>query len=194
MPSKHTTNYQLSQWEVSDRVHHEDFNEDNRKIDEAIKAVDLRVDGKADASALSSLQSAVDAKASQSDLDALKTTVSQKAEQSALTSLKTTVSGKGNCQIVSGSYTGNGKYGSSNPNSLSFGKKPWFVLICGPKLAIMARDHASGFIQQNGSNVFFYTSWTATGVSWYTTSSDDGAPRQLNESGKKYYYIAFVEA
>ena len=34
-----TTNYQLNQWDATDRVLREDFNSDNRKIDAAIKAV-----------------------------------------------------------------------------------------------------------------------------------------------------------
>ena len=40
-----TTNYNLCQFEESDRVQRTDFNEDNVKIDAAIKAVDRRVDG-----------------------------------------------------------------------------------------------------------------------------------------------------
>ncbi len=33
---KQTSNYQLNQWEKTDRILMEDFNEDNRKIDEAL--------------------------------------------------------------------------------------------------------------------------------------------------------------
>ena len=36
----YTENYQLNQWDASDYVRREDFNEDNRKIEEAIKALD----------------------------------------------------------------------------------------------------------------------------------------------------------
>ena len=43
MPSNQTPNYALSQWERDDRILMEDFNEDNTKIDAAIKAeVDAR--------------------------------------------------------------------------------------------------------------------------------------------------------
>ena len=38
MPTNHTPNYQLSQWERDDRILMEDFNADNAKIDAAIKA------------------------------------------------------------------------------------------------------------------------------------------------------------
>ena len=44
MPSNHTPNYQLSQWEKSDKVLMEDFNADNAKIDAAIQAVERRAD------------------------------------------------------------------------------------------------------------------------------------------------------
>ena len=38
MPTNHTPNYQLSQWERTDRVLMEDFNADNAKIDAALAA------------------------------------------------------------------------------------------------------------------------------------------------------------
>lgn len=38
MPSNFTANYQLSQWKKTDQVKMDDFNEDNRKIDAALKA------------------------------------------------------------------------------------------------------------------------------------------------------------
>lgn len=54
-----TTNYQLSQWEASDRILMNDFNDDNAKIDAALKTqadaiatLETSVAAKADASAL----------------------------------------------------------------------------------------------------------------------------------------------
>ena len=38
----YTKNYQLSQWEPADRVLRTDFNEDNRKIEEALRACRMR--------------------------------------------------------------------------------------------------------------------------------------------------------
>ena len=38
MASNHTTNYNLNQWEATDKVLRTDFNEDNAKIDAALKA------------------------------------------------------------------------------------------------------------------------------------------------------------
>ena len=55
-----TTNYNLCQFEETDRVRRTDFNEDNAKIDAAVKAVDRRVDGleasKADKTALAAVE------------------------------------------------------------------------------------------------------------------------------------------
>ena len=39
MPSNQTPNYQLNQWERSDKVQMEDFNADNAKIDAALVAL-----------------------------------------------------------------------------------------------------------------------------------------------------------
>ena len=57
-----TTNYQLSQWEASDRILMSDFNADNNKIDAALKT---------QAEAISALGAQLDAKADQDDLTAL---------------------------------------------------------------------------------------------------------------------------
>ena len=55
-----TTNYNLCQFEETDRVRRTDFNEDNAKIDAAVKAVGRRVDGleasKADKTALAAVE------------------------------------------------------------------------------------------------------------------------------------------
>ena len=96
----HTTNYNLCQFEESDRVQRTDFNEDNVKIDAAIKAVDRRV-------------------------DCLNTA---KAEKAALTALQTAVNGKGNCRIETGSYVGDGDKHRTLSISTSFSPKLFFVM------------------------------------------------------------------
>ena len=58
-----------------------------------------------------------------------------KASTSALNALQSTVSSQNsaltlrNCRFVTGSYTGTGKYGPSNANSLTFPQKPAFVCV-----------------------------------------------------------------
>ena len=58
-----TNNYNLCQFEETDRVRRTDFNEDNAKIDGAVKAVDRRVDGleasKADKTALAAVEAKI---------------------------------------------------------------------------------------------------------------------------------------
>lgn len=73
-----TMNYQLNQWEADDSFLRTDFNEDNAKIDAALKAHDTALGQKADSSSVTA------------SLNALNTTVSAK------------------CQVVFGSYTGDG--------------------------------------------------------------------------------------
>ena len=83
-----TANFQLTQWEKTDRIMMEDFNRDNAAIDTALK-------GNADKAA----------------------------------ALQTALASCGNCKIVYGTYTGNGKAGSANPNKLTFGGKPVLVIV-----------------------------------------------------------------
>ena len=73
MPTNHTENYALSQWERSDRILMEDFNADNAKIDAALKA---------GADARTTLAGQVAKKAEKSALDA-----EVSARKSAVTSL-----------------------------------------------------------------------------------------------------------
>lgn len=106
----------------------------------------------------------------------------------------------GRAQVATGSYTGTGTYGASNPNSLTFD----FV----PKLVIVAKDglHPGGYDTQWSSTSFIWTygqtsadkydgdstsyiDFTQTGnkLSWYNKSSANG---QCNTSGAAYHYVA----
>ena len=82
MASNHTTNYNLNQWEGTDKVLRTDFNEDNAKIDAALKtnadaiaaetaARTAAVSSKADAATVAALSQTVSGKADQADVDAL---------------------------------------------------------------------------------------------------------------------------
>ena len=55
MPSNQTPNYQLSQWERSDKIQMEDFNADNAKIDAVLGTLAAQVSTKAEQSALTTL-------------------------------------------------------------------------------------------------------------------------------------------
>ena len=101
-----TANFQLTQWEKTDRIMMEDFNRDNAAIDAALKA---------------------------------------NADEVA--ALQTALAGAGNCSIETQSYTGNGKYGQNNPNSITFSKKPKAVLIFGNRFFWLLTD--SGAVVKN---------------------------------------------
>lgn len=97
-------------------------------------------------------------------------------------------------KIATGSYTGTGTYGSSNPCSLTFS----FV----PKL-VMVQQENSGYFPSfrtfygettiNGYQGYSATQpldgiWNNKTLSWYSARS---AEYQFNYNGRKYNYIAF---
>ena len=110
-------------------------------------------------------------------------------------------------KIEVGSYVGTGKYGSSNPNKLTFGFVPKMVLIgldydltgnwtypfsyeglyiAGlSKMRVFTRAKASGSATM-GDKVPLKTA-SGNVLEWYNTSS---APYQLNDTNLKYVYVA----
>ena len=98
----------------------------------------------------------------------------------------------GNCKIMTGSYVGNGTYGASNPNTLTFQFKPLFVFLNTgspspsntiPRNYILTHPSTPmGFNLNNMGNV----SWSDSSVSWYNAD----ATNQLSESNVTYWYIA----
>ena len=149
-----TANFQLTQWEKTDRIMMEDFNRDNAAIDAALKS---------------------------------------NADKAA--ALQTALASCGNCKIVYGTYTGNGKYGSANPNKLTFSGKPVLVIV-------QAQNNSTNFDFHlrmiRGCNWavgdrdnYSYTNSVAWGenyVSWY----NDKAETQFNLQNSVYSYIALI--
>ena len=127
-----------------------------------------------------------------------------KADKSALNSLQSTVNSQGaalslrNCRFVTGTYTGSGKYGSSNPTALAFPYKPVFLHV-GAKdyflsfTAVRGQEFASYVLAGDYHNV--YLSWSSTGVSWHSSHqvSGQGPIVQLNQAGRQYFYFAVLE-
>ena len=169
MSTNHTTNYQLSQWVKSDQVRMEDFNADNAKIDAAIKAVEQKANslttGKADASAVTALSQTVSAHTS-------------------------SLSKKGNCQVYTTSYMGDGQCGSSHPNRLTFPGRPLLVLIASGSnsqfLALL--PHGYG-VNVGGNSYLTSISWGSYYVSWYNEQS---AASQYNTANYTYHVVAFL--
>ena len=91
-------------------------------------------------------------------------------------------------QVYTGSYTGTGQYGSSNPNTLTFPFEPKILVVgnywqftapygC-PSAPCMGSGNSVGGVNLN---------WSGNSVSWHSTRNNT---QQLNESGKTYNYFA----
>lgn len=119
----------------------------------------------------------------------------------------TTVTGEdfsGAVNIATGSYAGTGKYGQSNPNSLTFEFEPELVLIftgAAPAIFLTSRltkDFSGterGYVILYGSESAFYEFYTRARfnektLAWYYTQSENGSSYQLNNSGEIYPYFA----
>ena len=104
---------------------------------------------------------------------------------------------KDGVKIETGSYTGTGTSGASNPNSLTFAFEPKLVII---QASQGYGDQMLVFIYKTGEELLM--PWQSTSgsftnigkinnnvVSWYLTGNNN-AYYQLNESNTKYYYVA----
>ena len=102
-------------------------------------------------------------------------------------------------RIETGSYVGTGTYGSSNPNSLTFGFEPklWGILgryannnlALTPFLVPYGNTRVYGPYQAGGTaTTTIDVSYSGSSVSWY--ASGFSADEQFNESNSVYYYVA----
>mgnify|MGYP004622760533 CR=1 FL=1 len=96
---------------------------------------------------------------------------------------------KDGVKIATGSYTGTGTYGSSNPNSLTFEFEPKIVIITcassGPIICFLCSQTQENYVY-NGGNLKATASWNGMTVNWYGTSQ----AAQSNVSGYTYNFIA----
>ena len=168
----YTQHYQFNQWEALDKVQRTDFNADNAKIDAALRALDT---GKAEKSALNTLSQTV-------------------AGHTAA------LAGKGNCQIATGTYTGDGTIGAENKITLTFPFAPKLVIVQnsdGAQADVTNTGDASNtmMVLVRPLRVYrafqgFYTAriiWEGNTVSWY---SDGNHYAHMNTQGKVYTYVA----
>lgn len=123
----------------------------------------------------------------------------------ALNAIKTLINGANanadtKAKVATGSYTGTGTYGASNPNSLTFDFEPKVVVITPPVnkssvagysfIAICGQTRAVCIVGDSGLNVNYYgeqLTWNEKTFSWYNKSN---AQYQCNESGFVYPYLA----
>lgn len=111
-----------------------------------------------------------------------------------VSSLDALVKALGAVSVVTGSYTGNGKYGASNPNSLTFPAPPKLVIVWLEGLSPGDRSWSGSFlwcVNQTTSIIynkevkFEQTGNTLKWSCWVDVSA------QLNTSGSLYRYICF---
>lgn len=108
-----------------------------------------------------------------------------------------TYNGFGLLKIQTGSYTGTGTYGESNPNSLTFDFVPKIVHIYSKQdhnvvhtLTIYPQD---GFACAGGNySGYSMTNVTLSGktVTWYSNNSNYQVYIQMNDMNKTYNYLA----
>ena len=132
-----------------------------------------------------------------SDNSKIDTTLKENADN--IAALEAGLTGKGNCQIVYGSYTGNGGYGSGSPCTLTFDGKPIFVFIF-PKeregshdihlKLLRGVDYALSLDDNSASTNAVV--WTDSGVQWYSISAVYDGEMQLNTSNAQYCYAALL--
>lgn len=170
-----TQNYQLNQWESTDKISRGDFNSDNAKLDAALAA-------KAEKSSVTALETALASYKTQNE-----------ASLAALSSAVGT--GGQNARITWGVYKGTGTYGKDNPCSLTFDFCPVAILIACPSFAnnpslpsVYLRDCAKAFPNSSETTgVTVNLTWSDNGVSWYNSSS---STYQNNTVSLYYYYVA----
>lgn len=99
-------------------------------------------------------------------------------------------------RVIIGSYLGNGLYGKDNPNILEFDNKPYVIFISAPQSsrgggAIFIRDqlNTDGGLGYQQAYLNIELNWVDNSVSFF---SYDSAEYQLNVSGERYHYIAFL--
>ncbi|MCI8812193.1 MAG: hypothetical protein HFG12_02990 [Oscillibacter sp.] len=165
-----TPHYKLTQWDKSDRILMEPFNQDHVKIDTALKAHDT----------------AIAAKAQQSDL-----TAEISARTGAISALNTAVAKLGNCQLYATTYTGSGAGRAENPRSFAFPHPPRMVILTNGTAAywwILGRNYSANSINPDPrSNIGFQLSGNT--LSWWSTNSTG---LTMDNSGETYSLLALL--
>ena len=115
----------------------------------------------------------------------------------ALSALEQTVTKSKLCRIKYGSYTGNGKSGKANPNTLSCDFYPVLLIISKiDEYSNITRAVAIRGVSKFGSgagNRLNINTWSERSVSWYSETETDtyynAYDVQLNTSGIVYQYL-----
>ena len=188
MATNQTTNYQLNQWEPADAVQRVEFNQDNAKVDAALKSLSDQVVQKANQSALNTLISSVNQKADASTVSSLSSLLNSEISQrqEADSSLQTALTLKGNCQIYYGTYIGDG----NDTRTLTFPGRPLLVVAQGGNLVCHGVQGNQYFMcRTNGDGGRLCSAiWSGNSLTWGCGNETYGA----NSNGRTYYVVALM--
>ena len=207
-----TTNYQLCQWDGEDRILRTDFNEDNAKIDAALKShansiatINSTLPGKADAATVTSLsnklnteiQNRKDADTAEANARAQADNTEKAAREAADTAeaqaraqgdaaLTAAMAFKGNCQIYYATYVGDG----ADNKTLTFPAMPLAVMIQTQDILFPAVRGATQVpnASRNPYRDFFNVTWSGNSLTWECGSDGGGA----NYPGYTYHVVALL--
>ena len=114
--------------------------------------------------------------------------------EAALAGLDAAIAAGGNCRIYTTTYVGNGKYGSANPNTLTFPHKPVWMMVFGGSSHIEAfpeSGYAFNIMNTTESKYGLICSRSGNTLSWYASSGS--ATTQMNDN-RTYYVMALLDA
>ncbi len=103
--------------------------------------------------------------------------------------IDTALNQKGNCRIVTGSYTGTGESGEYHPNTITFEGKPLLVFLVGDRSCYAMRGCGSADVCCGSTGSTVSLTWGENSLSWYGVN----ALNQLNVGQKVYRYIALMD-
>ena len=169
MASNYTENYGLCQWEATASFVRTEFNQDNARIDAALKDLE---DTKAEQAALSSLSATVSGKASQSSVNSLSGEIALK------------------CRVKAGTYTGNGA--ASQTISAGFSLKAVLVEQADGRRPYSSNYGVLGGLAVTGHPVSRNSKdlLKLSGSSFIVYSQSEFVG-DLNGNGVTYHYVAF---
>ena len=201
-----TSNYQLCQWDGTDRILRTDFNEDNAKIDAALKqqansiaSINSTLPGKADAATVTSLtnklsteiQERKDAVTAEAAARAQADNTEKAAREAAITAeaqaRAAALALKGNCQIYFSSYVGDGEL----TKTLTFPGKPLLVNVQGDNLIGQGIYGNPNFMCRTSGTYGLACSatWNGNSLTWDIFQD---ASLGCNYSGFTYLVIALM--
>ena len=172
-----------------------DFNEDNAKIDAALKqqaysiaGINSTLPGKADAATVTSLTNKLNTEI-QERKDAVTAEAAARAQaiSAEAAARAAALALKGNCQIYYTTYTGDG----ADSRTLTFPGKPLLVMVQGGNLICHGIQGNEFFMCRTGgqSGLVCDCTWSGNSLSWKGSGAYNA-----NVNGRVYYLVALMAA